>query len=296
MTLQQLRYYCMACECRNITKAAKRSFVTQPAVTAAIRELEKEYEVRLMDKDGKHIRLTKAGESFYKYASQMLDHAKKFDSQVQDLANHSKSLRIGLTKSAGSSVYMEYFLNEAEFYRDLELKLTVDSTLKLLEELREKELDIALIINHGSDPMDDLGWVELKKTEMLYCVSKIHPLAQAEQFTVSMIAGEKMVSTQHDQHKSEALKKLFLQHGCEDDPQVVWRFDQLSTALKMVAANLATGYFPADGICQYEGIVGRPVEGDAPIPICTVWGKDGWRREEVQRFVNGIARFYRAAR
>ena len=76
MTLQQLRYYCMACECRNITKAAKRSFVTQPAVTAAIRELEKEYEVRLMDKDGKHIRLTKAGESFYKYASQMLEHAK----------------------------------------------------------------------------------------------------------------------------------------------------------------------------------------------------------------------------
>ena len=53
MTLQQLKYYCAVYECRNITKAARKNFVTQPAVTAAIRELEKEYAVRLIDKDGK---------------------------------------------------------------------------------------------------------------------------------------------------------------------------------------------------------------------------------------------------
>ena len=38
MTLQQLKYYCAVYECRNITKAARKNFVTQPAVTAAIRE------------------------------------------------------------------------------------------------------------------------------------------------------------------------------------------------------------------------------------------------------------------
>lgn len=55
----------MVCECHSITQAAKKFFVTQPAVTAAIRELEKEYAVRLVDKEGKSIRLTKAGEGFY---------------------------------------------------------------------------------------------------------------------------------------------------------------------------------------------------------------------------------------
>lgn len=54
----------MVCECHSITQAAKKFFVTQPAVTAAIRELEKEYAVRLVDKEGKSIRLTKAGEGF----------------------------------------------------------------------------------------------------------------------------------------------------------------------------------------------------------------------------------------
>ena len=103
MTLQQLKYYCMVCECHSITQAAKKFFVTQPAVTAAIRELEKEYAVRLVDKEGKSIRLTKAGEGFYQYASQMLDHAKEFDDQVHNMVKHTRNLRIGLTKSAGSA-------------------------------------------------------------------------------------------------------------------------------------------------------------------------------------------------
>ena len=53
----------MVCECHSITQAAKK-FVTQPAVTAAIRELEKEYAVRLVDKEGKSIRPTKGGKDF----------------------------------------------------------------------------------------------------------------------------------------------------------------------------------------------------------------------------------------
>ena len=106
MTLQQLKYYCAVYECRSITKAARKNFVTQPAVTAAIRELEKEYAVRLIDKDGKYIRITRAGDRFYEYASQMLTHAREFDDQVQDMVSHYRSLRLGLPNAAGSSVDM----------------------------------------------------------------------------------------------------------------------------------------------------------------------------------------------
>ena len=295
MTLQQLKYYCAVYECRNITKAARKNFVTQPAVTAAIRELEKEYAVRLIDKDGKHIRITKAGDRFYEYASQMLTHAREFDDQVQNMASHSRILRLGLTKSAGSSVYMEYLSSRSENYLDVEFKLTVGSTSELLESIRDRKLDAALILNHGNAPIDDFEWAELRTTEMLYCVSTIHPLARADRLTVPMIVNEKMVSTKHDVCKTEALKQLFLQYGCESGPQVTWRFDQQSTAMKMVAFNLATGYFPADGICQYDGIVGKLLEGDKPIPICAVWTKDAWKQEHVQQFIKGIVKFYGAA-
>ena len=54
----------MVCECHSITQAAKKFFVTQPAVTAAIRELEKEYAVRLVDKEGKVSGSRRRGKDF----------------------------------------------------------------------------------------------------------------------------------------------------------------------------------------------------------------------------------------
>ena len=47
MTLNQLRYFCNAARCHSITQAAKLMFVTQPAVSTAIRELEKEFSITL---------------------------------------------------------------------------------------------------------------------------------------------------------------------------------------------------------------------------------------------------------
>lgn len=292
MTLQQLKYYCSVCECGSITKAAKKSYVTQPAVTAAIRELEKEYAVRLVNKEGKRICLTGEGEDFYYYASQMLEMARKFDSQIRDRLNRSRKLRIGITKSAGSSVYMEYFSKNGKEYQDLELQLTVDSSSVLLEQLRERELDVILILDHGVDRMEDLERVVLKKTEMWYCFSQTHSLASEPQICVSMVAGEKMVSTKKDDYKQEALKELFAAAGCGKEPQVVWRFDQLDTALRMVEANLGTGYFPAESIRKYQGIAGRKLEEDQAVPVCVVWSKESWMREEVQHFVKGIRKFY----
>ena len=48
MTLNQLRYFCTAARCHSITQAAKLMFVTQPAVSSAIRELETEFSVKLL--------------------------------------------------------------------------------------------------------------------------------------------------------------------------------------------------------------------------------------------------------
>lgn len=294
MTLQQLKYYCTVCECGSITKAAQKVYVTQPAVTAAIRELEKEYAVRLVNKDGKRIRLTGAGEGFYQYAARMMEDAEKFDRQVREMVSQSRKLRIGITKSAGSSVYTEYLSKHAEEYRDVELALTVNASSVLLEKLREQELDVLLILDHGIDAMSDLEKAELKKTEMFYCMSRSHTLASEPFLTVSMIAEEPMISTQKDDHKQKALRSLFQKMGCQKEPKCTLRFEQLDTALKMVEANLGTGYFPAESVRQYPGIIGKTLEGDQAVPVLVVWSKESWMQTEVQRFVSGIRQFYKA--
>ena len=73
MTLKQLQYIVTVAEEGNITSAAKKLFIAQPSLTAAIRELENEYNVTIFTRSNKGIKLTPEGEEFLGYARQVLD-------------------------------------------------------------------------------------------------------------------------------------------------------------------------------------------------------------------------------
>ena len=75
MTLQQLKYILTVAEIGTITEAAKILFISQPSLTNAIRELEKEMNVEIFNRTNKGIIVSKEGETFLGYARQVLEQA-----------------------------------------------------------------------------------------------------------------------------------------------------------------------------------------------------------------------------
>mgnify|MGYP000460724673 CR=1 FL=1 len=75
MTLQQLKYVCMVAETGKITEAAKKLYISQPSLTNAIHELEKEMNVVIFNRTNKGISLSAEGEIFLGYARQVLEQA-----------------------------------------------------------------------------------------------------------------------------------------------------------------------------------------------------------------------------
>ena len=75
MTLQQLRYVIMVAETGTITEAASRLFISQPSLTNAIHELEKEMNIAIFIRTNKGITVSKEGEVFLGYARQVLEQA-----------------------------------------------------------------------------------------------------------------------------------------------------------------------------------------------------------------------------
>lgn len=84
MTLVQLEYYIGACECGNITKAARRLNITQPALSAAIKQLENEYgSVFFMRSScGKNV-VTEGGRFFYEFAKSALSEINETERRVR---------------------------------------------------------------------------------------------------------------------------------------------------------------------------------------------------------------------
>lgn len=75
MTLQQLKYVITVAETGTITEAANRLYVSQPSLTNAIHELEKEMNIVIFNRTNKGITLSKEGDNFLGYARQVLEQA-----------------------------------------------------------------------------------------------------------------------------------------------------------------------------------------------------------------------------
>lgn len=72
MTLTQLEYFCAVCRYHSITRAADALYVSQPTISTSIRDLEKEFHLKLFHHGKNRISLTKDGEAFYQKAEYIL--------------------------------------------------------------------------------------------------------------------------------------------------------------------------------------------------------------------------------
>ena len=75
MTLQQLKYFVTVAECKNITSAAEKLFISQPSLSAAIHNFEKEMGVTAFARTNKGIKITREGEELLSYARNLLEQA-----------------------------------------------------------------------------------------------------------------------------------------------------------------------------------------------------------------------------
>ncbi len=291
MTFLQLKYFCTACELASITKAAEKMFVTQPAVSTAIRELEQEFQIRLLNRRSKGMALTDEGMTFYREASALLHRVNDFENQMRFMAEQRRYVRLGLTKACGASIYQEYFPFGLEHHPELNIVVQFGASEELISKLRDGKLDVMIVPRQEENELEEFQTAELCRMGMWYCVSEDHPLAKEEELEVPMVLHEKMVSTLNDHNKMKVIERLFEPYGVE--PVVVQRYEQISMALSMIQANVAAGYFPEGVVRNYSGIVGKPLREEPLVPVYLAWTKEGWRREEVRTLIHYIRKFYK---
>ena len=123
MTLNQLRYFCTDAQCHSITKAAKIMFVTQPAVSLALRELEKKFSITLFSHSNNGLELTVEGEQFYERASALLRQSDEMQLEFQDTSRRRPTVRLGTPPNLSTVFFPElmdaFHVEHPEIYLEL---------------------------------------------------------------------------------------------------------------------------------------------------------------------------------
>lgn len=132
------------CETMNYTKAAKLLHITQPAVSQHISALENQVGAKLFSYEGKQLVLSEAGTMFMQAATTMRHDAQRLMDMIQMKAT-KKVLRFGATLTIGEYLMPEMLLDLLKREPDIQLRMFVSNTAKLIYMLDQGDIDFAIV-------------------------------------------------------------------------------------------------------------------------------------------------------
>ena len=146
MDLKQLEYIVGIAEEKNITKAAKKLYITQSALNQALLKLEKEIGEPLFERSKLNLYLTEIGKIYIEQAKKILEIKKETYEKIDEIkGNYNSTIRIGLTPERGMLMFLSIYPIFHEIYPNIKieaLELSVEEQHKMIE---ERKLDIAFV-------------------------------------------------------------------------------------------------------------------------------------------------------
>lgn len=152
MTLRHIKIFLAICDNSfNTTKAAESLYMTQPAVSLAIKELEQHYGVILFDRIGRRLKITEAGQHFQEYAVRI---ASLFDDMEKGMKNWDAFgvLRVGASITIGAQFLPGYVKAFKAICPQTEVKALIAPTDQLEQKILSNELDFGLIEGIAHSP------------------------------------------------------------------------------------------------------------------------------------------------
>ena len=204
MTLQQLRYVTMVAEVGTITEAANRLYISQPSLTNAIRELEKEMNLVIFQRTNKGIRPSVEGETFLGYARQVLE-------QAAVLEDRYKKGEGGKTQFCVSAQHYSFAVNAfVELIKEYDFRIRETQTYEIIEDVARMQSEIGILfLNEFNEAVirkilksKDLEFHDLFVAKPHVFISRRHPLAGQSIITNEELEEYPYLSFEQGEHNS----------------------------------------------------------------------------------------------
>lgn len=200
----------------SFTKAAEQLFMTQPAVTFQIKQLEEHLNTRLFERSHGRIALTPAGELVFSYAEKILTLSEELETRVGELTGAiSGPLLLGASTTV-AEFYLPQILGEFKaMHPHVQAHMTVANSETIVNRVAEHALDLGLI----ESPLHQHGVhteVVCEDVLVLICSPK-HKLAKARRVTAAEVAAEPFVSREPGSGTREVADQYFQQNRIAPD-------------------------------------------------------------------------------
>lgn len=288
MKIIQLEYFCAVSRYHSITQAARKLYVTQPAISSAIRELEKEFSVNLFTRSKNNLTLTTEGELFYKKASELLEYIEQTSTEFHDLGRQTAPVRIGIPPVLSTVFFPEILVEFQKIHPEIPLELFEYGSNRAVSLVQQDVIDVALVNMHFYE-IDKMHSFRIMTDYVVFCVSPDHRLAGEKEVTVEMLKGEPLIMYNTDSVQNSTLNTVFESAGYK--PNVILHASQLYTIQRFVADNLAGAFLYSSVLGNDACFVRIPVVPVITQDIGIVWKKGKYINSSVEKFIGFMKRY-----
>jgi len=194
MELRHLRYFIAVAREENVTRAALKLHVSQPALSRQIRDLEHELGFSLLERTAKSVRLTDAGRVFLHEAQEVLDRAQIAVERARARAGRIEGkLHLGYAPSPSVEVLPRALRGFQTKYPGVRVILHDLTAEEMIAQLHEGSLDVAMTVRPATKSLRGLTFVELARYPFCVAVPPQHPLARAKRVSPEALLAEPLL-------------------------------------------------------------------------------------------------------
>lgn len=288
MTLNELKFIVALAKARNFRKAAENCFVSQPALSLAVKKLEDELGVLLFERSRSDVTMTVVGELVVEQAMRAIDEANR----VKEIAKQGNNqlagaLKLGVIYSVGPYLLPEIIPILRKTAPEMPLIVEENLTSNLEMQLRNGVIDVAIIALPFEIP--GVKTLPLYEEEFVVVVPSEHDWAGLKAVDASELANEKVLLL----NSGHCFSNQVLQ-ACPSLSRngEILQGNSLDTIRNMVASNLGITVLPISAtISRYENPLVKVIPFKKPIPtrkIALAWRKSYGREQAVEEIGKAI--------
>lgn len=253
MELRTLRAFVEVVRQGGFSQAAKVVFATQSTVSKAVKQLEDELGVPLLDRIGHRSQLTAAGEIVYRRALKMLAERDDLLAELDDLQGLRRgTLRLGLPPIGSSTLFAPLFAIYRARYPRIDIRLVEHGSDRLEEILRAGEIELAASLLPVSE---DFDWQELRRDPLVALLASGHPLAQRESVTLLDLRQVPFLLFEAGFALNRILLDACRRHGFE--PTIAAQSSQIDFLVELADTGVGVAFLPRMIAAQRFGSVTR---------------------------------------
>ena len=239
MALRHMKIFVCVCRENSITLAAKKLYISQPAVSNAIKELEDYYDIPLFDRISKKLYLTEAGKNVYNYALHISSLFEELEANIKN-SDTIGTIKIGASITIGTHFMPDYIREFSLKYPDVETFVAIDSSDIIEQMVLDNELDFALI--EGVIHSQNIISKDFIKDELIVICDLVNPLLKKGTVSINDLSTQAFLMRERNSGTRELAESILLLHNISINP--IWESSSTEAIINGVSKGIGISILP----------------------------------------------------